>query len=801
MHNLGARGALGKAGETGTSTPERRRSRRDKRRSSRESKKLQKKRTYSFSPGRKDSIAVEGHAHRPPVPPLPAEYQRQRSAESEMQQTVRSQEFLMRTSTDPMQEWQRVPTLRKRRAQDLPRRKSSKKRKEEHDREAQVKAMIPLMPERPATDPLTSGRPMKRESRRMHNGLNHRLHNPSSDISLPSAESMNSSLSSMSDNQPAYILSALEMLAPRPTIKYSDMPRSSPAYSGLGSNLSDRRKRRVSDRLSNLEETIKANKRIDDLADGFDASDLRELMERDQTRREKKQQAIQIKLERKLGKRQEKQRAAEADAARNGTPPPAVMERGVMGREVLGPSSGNSAVVTTTKRKDSDMSERRKGKRPAELSRQNSVTAVSGASPVSEVSDPMIEVAREQTITKTVSPPASPVAPTHPPHLMDVTNTTPSSKKPSSSRRSSGDSNRAPQSWTSIFKWGSRSKRGLPQPSFSNTSRDSMQAGQVTQLAPMPPRVSTSNAPRRTMSRFREDLPETPISPPDSRLQSPVADVLPLPHAKEAQKSIVGLEDAQARHDTPASGLDSAIIREETPTSGHRSSKAPSPEPAMMNQSLASIDSEGSWLSGRKGGSKRGSSQMASHQLRDSVSSIQKHYKEYSESAEELGIAEDEYFSRLSPGPDDESKLNRLSAGNPMPSSDEEDGSSLAVDTSFEPLTKWVDVAHTPTVVHRQPLAKSREGLLRDFENDSGTERSTPRDSNRQSYGLQEVLVDEAGDGDIDEEENSSLQRAKSVDLGKKHVRHISAGSARLLDLKPRDSVDSKRASTGSGTG
>jgi hypothetical protein len=39
------------------------------------------------------------------------------------------------------------------------------------------------------------------------------------------------------------------------------------------------------------------------------------------------------------------------------------------------------------------------------------------------------------------------------------------------------------------------------------------------------------------------------------------------------------------------------------------------------------------------------------------------------------------------------------------------------------------------------------------------------------------------------------MQRATSINLGKGHVRNFSAGSAKLLNLTPRSSVDGKRRS------
>jgi hypothetical protein len=664
---------------------------------------------------------------------------------------------------------------------------------------------------------------MKRESRKMHGGLNRNLENPSSNISLPLANSIHSSLSSKSEQQTCYKLSAFDMLAPRPTIRYSENPRYAPGASGFGvSDRSESQRRRISEKVAIPEETLKANKRVDDLADDLDASELRQLMERDQKRREKKKLAEKMKMEKKLARQQEKQREAESAAARDGTPPPVNMERGVLGRDVIGLGIGTSAVVTSSKRKGSTASEGGREKRPAETFTEDPTASAHSPfsgfhrsagstseqfTPGSGNSEHIIEIAKVRTMGKgNVSPPASPRGhargassisqmmelpredKTEPP----VT----APKKPESARQAplESGSRQPPQSWTSFFKR-NKTKRASTPSSFSNTSRDSMQAGQGPQIGYTPIR-STSNIPKRTMSKFREDLPELPISPPDSRVASPEADVVPpirtdYPDKKTGNRA--STDDPRVRYDTPTSGyrsLDMMRMRDETPTSGHRSVDAPSPEPtAVMSQSLASIDSEGSWLSGRKGGSKRGSAQIPSHPLRDSASSLQKRYKEYSESAEELGIAEDEYFSRLSPGPDDQHKIKRQSAANP--SSDEEDGGSMGSPVaSTSEQTKWGAVARQPTVVHREPRATSREGFLNDYDVDSGSEPpgETPQeiDANRKSYGFNKELV---------EEDEPSIHRASSVDLGRGHVRHISAGSARLLQLKKAG--DGKRLSSG----
>ncbi|KAL2066122.1 hypothetical protein VTL71DRAFT_2193 [Oculimacula yallundae] len=791
MHDAGALRDPGRHNPselTSTSAgPERRKSRRDtKRKSSRDSKKLQRdperRRTYSFSPGRKDSIRVPRTLDRPPVPPLPTNLQGNARTNTDIPDPVTVGNKPLRARTQPpenTQNWQRMPTLHKRSAQDLAHRKSSKKRKEEHQREAEIKAMVAFMPNRPATDSNSSGRPMKRESKRMRGGFSRHMDNPSSDISLPLAESLRSSVSANSDHQPSYILNALDMLAPRPTIRYAENPRYTPGASGFGSDGSGSRKKRV----SIPKEALKTNKRIDDLADDLDAGELRELMERDQKRREKKKIAERIKMERRLARRQEKQTADEAAAAREGSPIPANMERGVFGREIVGLGIGTSAVVTSSKRKGSVGSDNGRGKRPTEAFRQDSGTSIQpptfhrsasllteNMTPTSELQDPVIETAIVGTVGRAnISPTSSPRVRGHArgassiSQMLDLTRQEPAASQPipipepATSRRNSQrtrtPSPKQPQSWTSFFKLrgGKKQQQEPAPPSFSNTSRETMHSGPQIGYVPM---RSTSNIPKRTMSKFREDLPELPISPPDSRVQSPEAVTIPpIPDRK--------LEDHRMRHDTPTSGyrsIDAMRLRDETPTSGHRTFEDPSPEPAnILSQSLASIGSEGSWLSGKVAGSKRGS--------------VPTPQPFPDESAEELGLAEDEYFSRLSPGPEEENKIRRMSTGNPMPSSDDEEGGSIASPASVQ--SKWGAVARQPTVIHREPRAKSREGLLNDFDDDSASEGPDSPGSPTPSSGL---------------------QRATSVDY-KKHARHMSAGSARLLDLKPRPSADIKRDS------
>jgi hypothetical protein len=668
----------------------------------------------------------------------------------------------------------------------------------------------------------------------MRSGLSKNLQNPISNISLPSVDSMHTSLSGASDHQTSYKLSSFDMLAPRPTIKYAENPRYTPGAGGVGLDSADSRRRRVSERVALDQEALQANRRIDELADDLSAGELRELMERDEKRRAKKQIAERIKMGRKIARRQEKQKEEEAIAIRDGIPPPDNMERGVMGRDVVGLGIGTSAVVIASKRKSSSESENGRANRPAQLRqdldplerpvanfhRTDSLTT-ENFTPTSEMDDPVVEIAKVGTVAKAqISPSSSPRGhrrgPSNISQLMDLNKPEPKGDpepvlvapllaplNPEPSRKSSETTSsrgRASQSWTSFFRrsrTNKSNKRDSAPSSFSNTSRDSMQNISFSQAAYT--QKPSSNMPKRTMSKFREDLPELPLSPPDSRVQSPEGDMVPpirdYPDKKALRPSS---DDLRVRYDTPSSGyrsVDALRMQDETPTGP--GVEAPSPDPATFpSQSLASIDSEGSWLSGggRKGGSKRGSSQLAQYTqppvetLNDSANNLQNHYEECSESAEELGLAEDEYFSRLTPGPEEQYKIHRVSTGNPMPSSDEEDGVSLGSPVSSE-RSKWGAIARTPTVVHRESRAKSREGLVKDLEDDSSSSvapsmtagSDSPITPKRKSFGLKSDV--------IDENESPSVHRAVSVEFGsaKGHGRHVSSGSARLVDLKPKD--------------
>jgi hypothetical protein len=90
-----------------------------------------------------------------------------------------------------------------------------------------------------------------------------------------------------------------------------------------------------------------------------------------------------------------------------------------------------------------------------------------------------------------------------------------------------------------------------------------------------------------------------------------------------------------------------------------------------------------------------------------------------------------------------------------------------------------------PTIIHRQPRVKSTEGLLSFY-----TDELPPADETVLQGSDASPHTPDSPSSDT---EPVMVQRAQSVDLGKHHVRHLSAGSAKLLDIHKQ-----KRSSTNS---
>ena len=707
-----------------------------------------------------------------------------------------------------------VPTLRPKRdskSGDTARRKSSKRKSGTRDREQEIKSMtspIPI-PKRPQA---FSSSPLARDTKRVPGGLNRHFERPTSEVSLPVPDSVRSSMSGDSEWQQSYQVSAMDALSPRPTIRYAESPR-------LGSK--EHRASRASVRRDKApaaipEEPFNTKARMEDLADDLDAKALRELMDRDRRRRERKKKSEQDKLQRKLQRKAERQQKAEADAQDASRS----RHRGdveMRDADPAGPSSAQDnelaessaqAAQRQTQQSPSswlqDPSREHLPSPPADPFNDPTMRSHLDLGPESEqasINEPIIETAKAIRLSSaSMSPPMSPV-PKQTRGQSSLSNLVASSTQdvpepsplpepeylqPPEIRRDSESSSRAEgSSWTSFFRRratksqrkSSDKDRHTPS-EFSNTSRESFARSKQTPPGPVVQRsFRRDGTPQRTQSKFREDLPELPMSPPRSRVQSPEMNQAPSPYIDD-QSKVENLND-HARVSTPIEDVHPAF-REQI--SINQSLRSPSPEgPAsgLLSQSLASIDSEGSWLSGRH--PKRSSIPISS--LRESQASLSQQLAEDNEQPiEEPNFARHEINAGTIRGPGALSaqlRQLRTSSGGESDLPEVFPG-----DETGEGAMRYDTVkGRKPNIVQRSPYFKSREGLLDDYTN---AEEASP---------VSPISADSPDTPERDQA-STSIHRATSVDYGRRgHVRQLSAGSARLLDIPARTSSDTKRNS------
>lgn len=733
---------------------------------------------------------------------------------------VPSYYFQQQLSTSSLQpeNFSVTPRLRtlstKRSAHDpiLPRRKSSKRKADDHAREQEIKAMsspIPI-PKRPTSS--ASGL-LARDSRKIPGGIHRNGENPTSDVSLPIADSLASSITSAPESH-SFRISALDALSPRPTIRYSENPRSV-----SGSLRPSRASTRKDKQPMIPEEPINPRKRIDDLADEMDSGSLRELMDRERRRTERVRQSDHEKLQRRLQRKADKQRAQAA----------AEEQSAGLGIEEVQPALVTRPTADEVSRdQDAQMAEswlddpeREHGRRTPESwlkdpSRENLVPAspfhdpvaemgtshLEAATPTEEPEEPILETAQAIRLSQaSMSPPTSPTQRAHEPSTLShiaylASRSTPDiPERPENERRDSDTSARLASNWRSIFRRSgtranrSSTDRGRTTPSeFSNTSRESF-------ARQMPPSAFTripqarSGTPIRTQSRFKEDLPELPLSPPDSRVQSPEASgQYPSPQLDQNRSSVTSNSNAPLSDIHPAFREEVALSRHQSLTRG----STDAPPSALMSQSLASVDSEGSWLTGRP---VKRSSQNPVNPLQESASSLQRRLRDLGASEDDMRSAEQEreLQDQLTPGPEEIFSRHRSLRGlhrAPDSGTTAESDDDMALHSAAAPIAEEEGmrrgaVGRQPTIVQQNPRAKSREGLLNEYIAGEDSQDSSP--------------IGDSPGADASSPDTPFIQRATSVDFGKGHARHISAGSARLLNLPARSSGDMKRMSHSSG--
>lgn len=685
------------------------------------------------------------------------------------------------------------PTLHARRADfesNITRRKSSKRKAEDHARELEVRAMssspIPI-PKRPNS--FYGSGPLQRETKQIPGNLNRKLARPTSQVSLPMVDAY-PGISDLS-NQNSFKVGVLAALSPRPTVRYDSNP-----VIGRGKQSQSQRPNLLA-QSSIFEEEGADKKRIDELADDLDAGGLRELMERDKRRRERKKEQERLRLQRKLQRRADRQKEEEARQARTEEYVSNSATR--VGLGIQPPKAGRIATEddqagpSGTRRDDFRESYQKPTtstpvspaiiRNPFEDEKDLDVMQYEESDRETEPPIPVKSPLRnlqagnvalnERPLQAALSPPTSPIPRGEDRQsisqgsLLNREVTTDVPENASIEGRASDHSSQRLSSWTTFFRRGTRRKvsssfQGRSTPSeFSNTSRESFAARKQTipTVTPRTFRRADSATPQRTMSKFREDLPELPISPPDSRLQSPEAtEVTPgdldqaIAATKKADPMSTQLEDSGI---TPKSPISARLIP------GQGASMAvdiPSAAKAdvTLSQSLASVDSEGSWLSGKALNRLSGPSQK----LKASRSSLSRTIPGAFDGGNDVVAPSDTVAER-----DRDREIMRRSSQNEK--SDETWHSGLG---------------RQATLIRQASRAKSKEGLLKEYTaKEEDKQASSPEsDDDAQDTGDDEVEVVEP-----------TIMRAKSVDY-KGHSRHYSGGSARLLDIRRQSSVHSE---------
>lgn len=148
----------------------------------------------------------------------------------------------------------------------------------------------------------------KRDGKRMRTFDSFEYDRPMSQSSLPGRQSLSSSLSSVSSMR-AYRIRSFELFTPRPRLRYDDGSGTTSQNSKRPDMTPSRTNSRTNPEWRNRNAGGEgphhggAGARVNDLADELDAKGLREAMDRDKKRREKKKLEDQERLQRKLEKK------------------------------------------------------------------------------------------------------------------------------------------------------------------------------------------------------------------------------------------------------------------------------------------------------------------------------------------------------------------------------------------------------------------------------------------------------------------------------------------------------------------
>ncbi len=676
----------------------------------------------------------------------------------------------------------------------------SSKRKDNRLREEEIRAMSAQSP-----IPKRAGEGILRRDSKKVRGYGTK----DSYVSLPAEDDVVSNLTSVLE-QRGWEIGSLDIFNPRPAVRLSGTPQYiTPSSAATPSPIAEM-VRRDKEKMPASRDR-KKREAIGDRADDLDASDIRALMERDAKRREKRKKEQQEKLDKKLRSRNGRNRGdsdkrrreaeevqkAEDEVeqqrrARQLATPPTDIHPAFRNTTAKVAAAGLGLGIGAHEIERAEPEQAEKFETPSEKPQDpfsDDAVASQPATPNTEVipgafspvqtplETPFIEEARELHMSQTATPPLSPVSQARVPSKLSQmaqarraseAQLPPPPPITDLRRQSDPKPDRRAGAWATFFRrGGTTSRKGDAQSppseaSFSNTSRESMRnqplPAHLVGTQAQQSQMRKAGTPVRTQSRFREDLPEIPLSPPDSRMASPDVSTAAAAYAAATLR---------ARSSAPVTVPEDVSMadaeRNDTPIS-----------PSMRSRrmvSMASVDSEGSWLA--SGSPNRHSTQSG---VNRSIGSLN---KRFSSSYEELGAGDKdaEYFRQMT-----RKKLGmsqEQAGGATDLESEDEEVTADQPETPGDPIAMHESVRRQPTLVHRDPRVKSREGLLTDYSRAETPDPASPVEPTSAGTGRGSLLGFESDDPEPE------IKRASSVDY-KRHARQISSGSAKLVGVSPR---------------
>jgi hypothetical protein len=610
--------------------------------------------------------------------------------------------------------------------------KLSRRKAYEIAREQEIRLMASTPIDIPRRSTPLPGETISVETRRAPRAQSRRSDRHLSDISLPARYSAASSVSDFSESY-TFKVNSFAAWTPRPLIRYVEAPRSSAAKSHKSAEVSSRNQNALN--LAFSEEELYSKQRVDALADSLDASALRELLERDRRRKEKQRIEEQERLRRRLQRRAERQRREEEQENEAQHQQADDQESSAINRgratvdknaESTHADSGTMSRYDETKTflsGDTAGSWLRDASK--ERSRHASFESVHVVGNLDDSSVTKFKLAERPSFTPshdmgmshtTLSPSPSRRGLSSPTssqvYGMARESTSDVSRTVDSERRLSDHSSTRGGALASLFRRGSsRLKRRYRErfhdqsSEFSNTSHESFfkvptQSSGPPPYAPPKPFLRPGMI-KRSQSKFTEHFGDEPLSPPDSRLQSP--------EIPEEPSDRFGNEDdrlnlnVESHYPIPGSESDLQDASKTPHLSWAGESVEDGADNVPLSQSLASIDSEGSWMSGQF---LRRISQRKSNPIQRNVGLSQNHTEEEHEgSVKGDAMPQKEHFVRFEGDYDDTVGPSNSVLG-------EEEKDSNATPASSQDETWHSEIAKRPVVVNPTIRPKSTEGLL-----------------------------------------------------------------------------------------